>query len=65
MQYLRSIRLNEARRALSSHPEARISDIAAQWGFEHTSYFCSQYQKLFGERPSKCRARLSSDSMAT
>ncbi len=55
VQYLRSIRLNEARRALSRHPEARISDIAAQWGFEHTSYFCSQYQKLFGEKPSQRR----------
>lgn len=56
VQYLRSVRLNEARRALSHDPEARISDIAARWGFEHTSYFCAQYQKLFGEKPSLCRA---------
>ncbi|WAH56182.1 helix-turn-helix domain-containing protein [Pseudomonas silvicola] len=56
VQYLRSVRLNEARRALSHSPEARISDIAAHWGFEHTSYFCAQYQKLFGEKPSLHRA---------
>lgn len=55
VQYLRSVRLNEARRALTRQPQARISDIAAQWGFEHTSYFCSQYHKLFGEKPSDRR----------
>lgn len=55
IQYLRSIRLNEARRALKLEPNTPISELAARVGFNHSSYFCLQYQKLFGETPSATR----------
>lgn len=54
MQYLRTIRLNGARRALrQSLPDARtVGDVAADWGFWHLSQFASDYRKLFGHSPS-------------
>lgn len=52
--YLRAIRLNGARRDLSSPaPESRsVQDVAAAWGFWHLSQFATDYRKLFGMRPS-------------
>ncbi|MHC6226018.1 helix-turn-helix domain-containing protein [Pseudomonas sp. X10] len=58
VQYLRSVRLNGARRVIRERPLANISDIAASWGFSHTSYFSLEYQKLFGELPSAMRKLL-------
>ncbi|AYN96761.1 helix-turn-helix domain-containing protein [Pseudomonas sp. LTJR-52] len=55
IHYLRSIRLNAARRALLHSPEQKVGEIAAQWGFEHSSYFTRSYQKLFAEKPSHGR----------
>lgn len=52
VQYLRSVRLNGARRSMRQYPQLGIADIAARWGFEHPSYFSLEYQKLFGELPS-------------
>jgi AraC-like DNA-binding protein len=57
IQYLRSVRLNEARRTMLLDPETQIADLAARVGFNHSSYFCLQYQKLFGETPSSTRHR--------
>ena len=52
--YLRAIRLNGARRDLSSASrESRsVQDVAAAWGFWHLSQFATDYRKLFGMRPS-------------
>jgi AraC family ethanolamine operon transcriptional activator len=55
VQYLRSIRLNGARRALKQEPTISIADIAERWGFGHSSYFTMEYQKLFNELPSSLR----------
>ncbi|ALE87801.1 helix-turn-helix domain-containing protein [Pseudomonas versuta] len=55
VQYLRSVRLNGARRALKEDPYASIADIAERWGFGHSSYFTLEYQKLFKELPSALR----------
>ncbi len=52
VHYLRSVRLNGARRSMHQQPQRGIADIAAHWGFEHPSYFSLEYQKLFGELPS-------------
>ncbi|WGS49967.1 helix-turn-helix domain-containing protein [Paraburkholderia sp. D15] len=53
--YLRAIRLNGARRELSTAArEARsVQDVAASWGFWHLSQFATDYRKLFGMRPSE------------
>lgn len=58
MAYLRSIRLNEARRRLLSPESAdrSIGDIAAEFGFWHPSRFASYYRDQFGETPSRKRS---------
>jgi len=56
MSYLRAIRLNGARRDLSSVPATlprSVQSVAADWGFWHLSQFSSDYRKLFGKRPSE------------
>ena len=52
--YLRTIRLNGARRDLcnASRDSRSVQDIAAAWGFWHLSQFATDYRKLFGMRPS-------------
>ena len=52
--YLRTIRLNGARRDLcnASRESRSVQDIAAAWGFWHLSQFATDYRKLFGMRPS-------------
>jgi len=52
--YLRSIRLNGARRALRGSEGAvtSVHEAAAAWGFWNLSQFASDYRHQFGERPS-------------
>ncbi|MFM0638414.1 helix-turn-helix domain-containing protein [Paraburkholderia metrosideri] len=52
--YLRTIRLNGARRDLcnASRETRSVQDVAAAWGFWHLSQFATDYRKLFGMRPS-------------
>jgi AraC family ethanolamine operon transcriptional activator len=52
--YLRTIRLNGARRDLcdASRELRSVQDVAASWGFWHLSQFATDYRKLFGVRPS-------------
>lgn len=58
--YLRSIRLNGARRTLRrAHPSSTtVQDVAAGWGFLNLSQFASDYRAQFGERPSQTLARI-------
>jgi AraC family ethanolamine operon transcriptional activator len=53
--YLRSLRLNAARREIKRrHPAAHsLADIAARWGFWHPSHFAADYKRWFGELPSE------------
>ncbi|PPC74531.1 AraC family transcriptional regulator [Pokkaliibacter plantistimulans] len=51
--YLRTLRLNEAHRALlQADSTTTVQDVAACWGFWHLSRFATDYRQLFGERPS-------------
>ncbi len=54
-QYLRSLRLNAARRDIKSRStsECSLADIAARWGFWHPSHFAADYKRRFGELPSQ------------
>ncbi|TCK08561.1 helix-turn-helix domain-containing protein [Marinobacterium mangrovicola] len=54
-QYLRSVKLNAARRQLLT-TELPITSVAANWGFFHLGYFGQEYRRLFGETPSATRA---------
>lgn len=54
LSYLRSLRLNGARRSLRDPGSGfdNVSEAAAAWGFWHLGQFSQDYRKLFGERPS-------------
>ncbi len=55
--YLRSIKLNEIRRAFLSPENVRksIGDIVADWGIWHLSHFAQYYRNQFNELPSETR----------
>lgn len=55
MAYLKTQRLNAARRALScaDRTRTRIIDVAMEYGFWHMGHFASDYRALFGETPSQ------------
>lgn len=51
--YIRLFRLNAIHRTLSyGNDSMRVQDEAVRWGFFHLGHFCSDYRRLFGERPS-------------
>lgn len=58
--FIRSIKLNEIRRALLSPENAHksIGDIVAQWGIWHLSRFAQYYQNQFNELPSETRNQI-------
>ncbi|MGK5111811.1 AraC family transcriptional regulator [Geodermatophilus sp. CPCC 205506] len=58
-QYLRAVRLTQAREELrSADPHTRtVSQVAAQWGFVSVSRFAAAYHQKFGERPSETLRR--------
>lgn len=54
--YLRAIRLNRVRRAIKADAgvaHTTVADIAARWGFWHSSKFSANYKAMFGELPSE------------
>lgn len=59
VNYLRTMRLNAARRELRSDDSKTrlVADVAARWGFWHLSHFATDYHNLFGELPSTTLAR--------
>ena len=59
MAYLKARRLEYARRSLlETHPsDARVADIAFQWGFSNAGSFASDYRQAFGEFPSETLRR--------
>ena len=63
LQYLKALRLNQARRQLRHLMEVQamhanqntIANIAALCGFNHASRFASDYKRMFGELPSQIK----------
>ncbi|MDP5007767.1 MAG: AraC family transcriptional regulator [Glaciimonas sp.] len=64
MDYLRQLRLNQAREELLKAAPQRgaVTQIAMQYGFNHLSAFSHEYEKLFGELPSATLARRSAEN---
>ncbi len=58
-QFLRTVRLNEVRRAIKRRttPFATVADLASSRGFEHPSHFAADYKRRFGELPSQTAER--------
>ena len=54
VEYLRSVRLNAARRQLrmTDAHETTVARIACDFGFTHLGHFAGYYKTLFGEHPS-------------
>ncbi|WP_422014859.1 helix-turn-helix domain-containing protein [Roseateles sp.] len=59
VHYLRSLRLNAVRQRLLATPagDPRVSQAAADAGFEHLGHFGTRYRQLFGELPSQTPRR--------
>jgi AraC family ethanolamine operon transcriptional activator len=55
VEYLRSVRLNAARRRLrmTCANEVTVARIASDFGFTHLGHFSGYYKTLFGEHPSE------------
>lgn len=56
MRYLRTVRMNEVRKALlraDSSSRATVTAAAMDWGFWHLGEFAAAYRRLFGELPSE------------
>jgi AraC-like DNA-binding protein len=63
-QYVRMLRLTEAKRVLSS-PRSRtetVTDVAIRCGFRQLSRFAADYRAAFGESPSETLRRASGSS---
>ncbi|MBK5437569.1 AraC family transcriptional regulator [Pseudomonas sp. TH32] len=58
LNYLRSVRLNMARKLLMSSPQDTIQGAALDSGFSHLGRFSKYYQDFFGELPSETVSRL-------
>jgi AraC-like DNA-binding protein len=56
-QFLRDLRLDEARRLLATQPNKSVSDIAMGLGFLHLGRFSGSYLARFGELPSETRRK--------
>ena len=54
-QYIRDIRLNAVHKILAkaASEEAKVTDIANQFGFWHMGQFAADYKRLFGKLPSE------------
>ena len=48
IEYINSIRLDEAHRIHDAHPDITISELAARTGFNTPKYFSKLYKKRFG-----------------
>jgi AraC-like DNA-binding protein len=55
--YIRSIRMNEAKRIAMSQPDIRVSDLAYMVGFKDPKYFATCFKKDFGIQPSEIIAQ--------
>jgi AraC-like DNA-binding protein len=58
MQYLRDMRMENARRDLQTAPPAlTVTEIATKWGFYQLGRFATEYKNRYGETPSVTRRR--------
>lgn len=58
LAYLRTMRLNGARRMLRTADDGiKVRDAVEAWGFWHPSRFSQEYRRMFGELPSQTLRR--------
>lgn len=61
--YIRSIRMNEAKRIAESQIDIRVSDLAYMVGFKDPKYFATCFKKDFGIQPSEIIAKAQEKSI--
>lgn len=54
--FIRDIRMKEARRLAETQPDLRVSDLAYRVGFRDPKYFATCFKKEFGIQPSELKA---------
>ncbi|HEY2475462.1 MAG TPA: helix-turn-helix domain-containing protein [Candidatus Cybelea sp.] len=60
MAFLRSLRLSRVHEALLEEgSQARVIDVATEWGFWHMGHFTAAYRAMFDETPSQTLRRAS------
>jgi AraC family ethanolamine operon transcriptional activator len=63
--YLQARRLHGVRAELRrGSPDAKVVDVANDWGFWHLGQFASDYRRLFGELPSQTLSQRTSPDCA-
>ena len=62
--FIRDIRMNEAKRLAESQPDIRVSDLAYMVGFKDPKYFATCFKKDFGIQPSELMNRAQEKSAA-
>ena len=62
--YIRTIRMNEAKRLAERQPDIRVSDLAYMVGFKDPKYFATCFKKDFGIQPSEIIAKAQEKSAA-
>lgn len=55
--FIRYLRIREATRLLSTHPERSVSEVAYEVGFNSHSYFTRCFRELTGALPNDVRAK--------
>jgi AraC family transcriptional regulator, ethanolamine operon transcriptional activator len=64
LEYLRALRLNQARRRLKCGGAAPVTVIATGLGFNSASHFTRQYRSMFDELPSQTSRRMRDSAAA-
>lgn len=62
--FIRDIRMSEAKRLAESQPDIRVSDLAYMVGFKDPKYFATCFKKDFGIQPSELKAKAQGKSAA-
>ena len=53
LNFIKEIRLQEARQLLEARQFSTIAEVSFEVGFAHPSYFSKVYQERFGKKPSE------------
>lgn len=65
LKYLITLRMNEARRLLSSSPELDVREVAELVGFTDPFYFSRQFKQICGKSPTEFREQILADRRTT
>lgn len=62
-EHIRNLRIEKAKALLVDHPEMRISEIAAECGFDDYNYFITVFKRVTGQPPKQFRRQAFPDGI--